>query len=259
MSISSLGRICSAVALVALVVSTALPRALGAQAEPAADSAQRRVIAQLKSDLRNLVTAQEARFADRASYAGSIAELGERAYRASPGAAIEIVGNTGKAYGAVARREGWPGSCVIWVGLGSEAAPRTALEAKRFPEGEPACDGDGRSERAAFASEAQSRTSMALMRVSKQQERHFGRTGAYAADLAALTTLRLAETTRVTIELATAMNQEPVFLAVATDTRYPGFSCVLASGWARFTSRATTLAEGKHAGGNSTAVCDTFK
>ena len=63
----------------------------------------------------------------------------------------------------------------------------------------------------------------------------------------------------MTLELAAAPNREAVFLATATDSRYPGYSCVLASGWARFTSSATTLAEKKHAGGGSMAVCDVFK
>lgn len=243
-------------AAVAPATATAQQAPSGA---PPGDSAQRRIIAQLRSDLRMLVTAQEARFAERGAYASSLDELGAARYRASEGASVEIVGNTGRAYGAVARRAGWAGSCVMQVGTGDGNAPRTALEQKRFPEGEPACDGDGTTERAAFAREAQSRAVTALMRLSKHQERHFGRTGAYVTDPAALPGLRLPATITVTIELATAPNGEAVFLATATDSRYAGHSCVLASGWARFAGRATTLAEGRHAGGLGTAVCDTFK
>jgi hypothetical protein len=91
------------------------------------------------------------------------------------------------------------------------------------------------------------------------EERHFGRTGAYTADLNALIGLRIAATVAVTLELAAAPNGEAAFLATAIDSRYLGYSCVLASGWARFGSPATTLAEKKHAGGGSMAVCDQFK
>lgn len=244
-----------------LTVLVALPPAstLGAQraVEPAADST-RAVIARMKSDLRNLVTAQEARYATAGSYARSVAELAA-GYRASQGVTPEIVNGGPNGYGAVARTAGREGSCVIQIGIGLAQAPRTDVEKKLAPEGEPICDGDGTTERAVFAREAQALASSTLMRVSKLQERHFGRTGAYAADLAALPGLRIPSTITVTLELGTAGNNEAVFLATATDSRYSGFSCVLSSGWARYATPATTLAERKHAGGGSMPVCDQFK
>lgn len=228
------------------------------RAQDAADTS-RALIARMKSDLRNLVTAQEAHYAEKAMYARTLTDLGPSRYRASQGLRVEIVNGTSNAYGAVARIEGREGSCVIHVGLDESVAPRTDIEKKRLPEGEPGCDGDGITERARLASEAQSRVSLTLLLVNKLQERRFGRLGAYAPDASSLEGMRVPETVRVTIELETALNREPAFLAAATDSRYPGYSCVIASGWARFPSGATTLAEKKHAGGNSQIVCDTFK
>lgn len=223
----------------------------------AADSA-RAFNTRMKSDLRNLVTAQEARYAQAASYARSVAELAP-GYRASLGVTVALVNGGPNGYGAVAHTAGREGSCVIGIGIGSAQTPRTDLEKKAAPEGEPICDGDGMTERATFAREAQSMAGSALMRVAKLEERHFGRTGAYAADLAALPGLKFAATVAVSIELANAPNGEAAFLAIATDSRYPGYSCVLSSGWARFGSPATTLAEKKHAGGGSIPVCDLFQ
>lgn len=228
------------------------------QPAPAPNDTARALIARMKSDLRNLVTAQEARYATAGSYARTVAELAP-GYRTSQGVTAEIVNGGPNGYGVVARTAGREGSCVMGIAIGVAQTPRTDVEKKAAPEGEPICDGDGLTERAVFAREAQALAANVLMRVSKLQERHFGRTGAYAAAPGALEGLRIPSTITVTLELATAPNQEPVFLATATDSRYAGFSCVLASGWARFTSPATTLAERKHAGGGSMAVCDQFK
>lgn len=246
--------------LLPVALLTVLAAPLNAQQSPApapADST-RAFNTRMKSDLRNLVTAQEARYAQASSYARTVAELAP-GYRASPGVTVEIVNGGPNGYGAVARTAGREGSCVIGVGIGLEQSPRTDLEKKAAPEGEPTCDGDGLTERAAFAREAEWMAGSALMRVAKLEERHFGRTGAYAADLAALPGLKFAATVAVSIELANAPNGEAAFLAIATDSRYPGYSCVLSSGWARFGSPATTLAEKKHAGGGSIPVCDLFQ
>ncbi|MCE9600834.1 MAG: hypothetical protein K8S21_01300 [Gemmatimonadetes bacterium] len=228
------------------------------RAQSAPDTS-RALIARMKSDLRNLVTAQEAHYAEKGAYARTLTDLGPNRYRASRGVKVEIVNAGSNAYGAVARTEGRDGSCVIHVGLDGSVAPRTDIEKKRLPEGEPGCDGDGITERARLASEAESRVTLTLLLINKLQERRFGRLGNYAPDASSLEGMRVPETVSVTIELAAAPNREPAFLAVATDSRYPGYSCVLASGWARFPSGATTLAEKKHAGGNSQIVCDTFK
>lgn len=243
-----------------LLIGVLLFVAVPAEAQTAADSV-RALNARMKSDLRNLVTAQEGHFAQRATYAPSVAALAAGWYRPSVDVSVELVNAGANGYGAIARTAGRPGSCVININLPADQWPRTDVEKKAGPEGEPVCDADGTTERALFASVAQSTAAGTLMRLSKYQERHFGRTGAYTADPSALTGLRIPSTITVTIELATAAsaNPEPVFLATATDSRYPGYSCVLASGWARFGSGATTRAEKKHAGGGSMPVCDTFK
>jgi len=220
--------------------------------------ADRAAIATLSSDLRNLVTRQEAWYAEKNSYALAFAELAS-SYRTSAGVMIELASATKNSYGAIARLAGRAGSCVIFVGLGTEGAPRTDVEKKLSPEGEPACDGDGISERAAFARDAEAGAAAALVRLAKLEERHFGRTGVYATDVSALTGLRVPATVSFTIELAPAANQEMAMLAIASDSRYPGFTCVLRSGFGRFGVRARTAVEKKWPTADLMPVCDTFK
>jgi Tfp pilus assembly protein PilE len=232
-----------------MLIGVLLFVAVPVEAQTAADSV-RALNARLKNDLRNLVVAQEAHFAQRAAYAPTVAALGA-GYRPSLGVTVEPLNAGSNGYGAVARTVGSTGSCVVHINVPAAQWPRTDVEKKAGPEGEPVCDGDG--------TVAQLGAAAVLVSVSKLQERHFGRTGGYASDVAALTGLRIPRTVTVTIEFATTSgaNPEPVFLATATDSRYPGYSCVLASGWVL--PGATTLAEKKHAGGGGTAVCDTFK
>lgn len=240
---------------VAVLVTLSAAR-LAAQAAPS--DADRAAVATLSSDLRNLITAQEGWYALNGTYALSVAELGG-AYRTSTGVTIALANASKNSYGAVARLAGKSGSCVIFIGLGTEGAPLTDIEKKRAPEGEPSCDGDGLTERAVFARDAQAQAGAVLIRVAKLQERYFGRTGAYATDVAALGRLDLPATLTVTIELAPTANQETSFLATATDSRYVGFSCVLRNGYGRFGAKATTAAERTRPRGDFMPICDTFK
>lgn len=233
---------------------------VAAQTAAAPADPDRAIVARLKSDLRNLMTAQEANYAEKAAYALSMGALGDR-YRASSAVTVEIVNPGVNGYGAVARLGGRAGSCVIHVGLDDSGAPRTDIEKKRFSEGEPACDGDGIDERTHVAEGARNQVMGALIGVAKLQERQFGRTGAYAADLASLEGWTARRNIVVTIERPAAgtPGAQPSFLATGTDERYPGYSCVLRSGWARYGPRAATVAEKKPAMSDLQVVCDTFR
>lgn len=233
-------------------VTSAAPVAAPADAEAA-------LIARVKSDLRNLVVAQEARYADRGAYAPSIADLGEAAYRPSAGVRVELVNPGANGYGAVARVEGRPGSCVIFVGLDAAVGPRTELERKMFPEGEPSCDGDGVDERARWASVAQTSAERLLAQVAREQERRFGRTGAYAGQVADLERVRTPPTVTVTIELQLHERMGAAWLATATDSRFPGYSCVVRAGIGRFGPRAMTAADRRFADPELQVACDTFR
>jgi hypothetical protein len=89
--------------------------------------------AAMRSDLRNLVTAQESFFADNVRYSGSLDSL---QYRASTGVTVRFVTVRSAAWSAIATHANVPGAqCGIFVG---DVAPP-------FPEvrneGEPACKG----------------------------------------------------------------------------------------------------------------------
>ena len=86
-------------------------------------------MATLRSDLRNLVTAQEAYFADHVTYAGSLRQL--QSYRASPGVTVVILTSSDSSHSEIAISDKVPGLvCTIFVGnapkpfgVGKEGAP----------------------------------------------------------------------------------------------------------------------------------------
>lgn len=114
------------------------PGALAAQVDSArdralADSRSRSFRAALRSDLRNLVVAQESYFADNYRYASTLEAL---RFQASTGVTIRLVTTTPNAWSAIAtHREAPGGQCGIFVG---NAPP--PLAAAR-DEGEPGCAG----------------------------------------------------------------------------------------------------------------------
>src|SRR5437667_4699688 len=71
--------------------------------------------AEMRSDLRNLVTAQEIYFAGHATYAPSLEAL---TYAPSPGVRLEILAASGTGWRAVARHETGTAECRIGVGTG---------------------------------------------------------------------------------------------------------------------------------------------
>lgn len=89
------------------------------------------------SDLRNLVVAQEAYFADHARYATNLDSL---RFVPTNGSRIRFTVTKPNSWGASLTRDGLPGSCVIFVGLSEDEQPRTARDGLRTAEGAPRCD-----------------------------------------------------------------------------------------------------------------------
>lgn len=123
------------VASMALVGSlTLMPRLARAQAAPpdsARVEAARRV---LRSDLRNFVTAQEAYYANKRTYAGSLREMAG-AYVSSRGVTLIVLTSSDRGHSEVAIYEGIPGlACAMFVG---NAPPPLGTGG----EGEPVCKG----------------------------------------------------------------------------------------------------------------------
>ena len=118
--------------LIELLIVVVIIGILAAIAIPKfANTKQKAYIASEKSDLRNLITAQEAYFSDNVTYATTITNLN---YNVSPGNTITIGTATGAGWNATVYNNAvtTPASCGIFVG--GATAPITGEG-----EGEPDC------------------------------------------------------------------------------------------------------------------------
>ena len=92
-----------------------------------ANTKEKAYVASMKSDLRNLITAQEAYFSDNnSSYAQGTANLGTN-YKASSGITVTISGTTNTGWKATATSVSTAKTCTIQLGGGST------------DEGDPVC------------------------------------------------------------------------------------------------------------------------
>ena len=117
----------------ALLVAPTFLRAQDTQAD---QDQKRSEMIKMKSDLRNLVTAQESYFADHSAYA---AELTDLRFRSSAGVTITFTATQNAAWGAEARNEALPNVvCGIYVNLAEKYRPKVSIQTKAA-EGEPTC------------------------------------------------------------------------------------------------------------------------
>ena len=109
------------VVIIGILAAIAIPRF--------ANTKEKAYIASMKSDLRNMVTAQEAYFSDNNNnYAGTTAALGTNRFRPSTGVAIaSMSASGGLSWTASASHSGTTATCYITVGGGVTN------------EGEPVC------------------------------------------------------------------------------------------------------------------------
>ena len=114
--------------LIELLIVVVIIGILAAIAIPKfANTKEKAYIASMKSDLRNLVTAQEAYFSDNNSvYAGSTTAMGT-AYRSSTGVTVTIGGVTATGWTATATHGSTTKTCTLTLGSGATN------------EGEPIC------------------------------------------------------------------------------------------------------------------------
>ena len=115
--------------LIELLIVVVIIGILAAIAIPKfANTKEKAYVAAMKSDLRNLVTAQEAYFSDYGNvYSGATANFGTN-YKTSTGVTVATLNATGgTGWAATATHNGTPKTCTIAVGSGSTA------------EGEPIC------------------------------------------------------------------------------------------------------------------------
>ena len=111
-----------------------------AQVEAPDSALARQYILQMQSDLRNLVMAQEAYFADHIAYAPSVPAMGD-SYVPSQGVAVVILTLTRTGWKGIAIHERAPGYvCGVFLGVDDAATLHDKAE-----EGEVTCKGpDGK-------------------------------------------------------------------------------------------------------------------
>ena len=113
--------------LIELLIVVVIIGILAAIAIPKfANTKEKAYIAAMKSDLRNMVTAQESYFADNVTYTTSLGTT----YNASAGVAVTIGSVTGTGWAATATHNGTAKTCTIMVGAaaggGTEGEPKCA-------------------------------------------------------------------------------------------------------------------------------------
>ena len=118
--------------LIELLIVVVIIGILAAIAIPKfANTKEKAYVASMKSDLRNLVTAQEAYFADNSSlYAASTGALGTSRYKSSTGVTVTINSGTGTGWAASATHSGLPATKTCAISVGGAATN----------EGEPTCN-----------------------------------------------------------------------------------------------------------------------
>jgi prepilin-type N-terminal cleavage/methylation domain-containing protein len=92
------------IVIIGILAAIAIPK-FGATKE-------RAYLAAMKSDLRNLITAQESYFAENVTYTSNLGTL----FQASPGVTVTIGSLTGEGFAATASHNGTVRNCTIAIG-----------------------------------------------------------------------------------------------------------------------------------------------
>jgi Tfp pilus assembly protein PilE len=105
-------------------------------AQSAEQDSVRSAMIQMKSDLRNLVVAQEAYYSEHSAYAADIDNL---KFRHSAGVTITLTATQNNAWAAEAHSALIPAwVCGIYINLAEQYRPKVSLQTKAA-EGQPAC------------------------------------------------------------------------------------------------------------------------
>jgi len=86
---------------------------------------EKAIISRMKSDLRNLVTSQEAYTTDNLTYYSGPVPAAALTYNPSPGTTIVLSGVTPAGWGAVATASGTAWTCAVYIGTAAPVAPAT--------------------------------------------------------------------------------------------------------------------------------------
>ena len=120
--------------LIELLIVVVIIGILSAIAIPKfASTKEKSFLATMKSDLRNLVAAQEGHLAETLTYYGGAVPNAAFNYRPTSGATVTIVLATGSGWQATASYTGTAKTCAIFYGTAAAIAPATV-------NGEPKCN-----------------------------------------------------------------------------------------------------------------------
>jgi hypothetical protein len=98
---------------------------------------ERAALIAMKSDLRNLITAQESYFADHSAYASSMDGL---KFRTSENVSVRLTATQNNAWGAESRSTLLPNvACTVFINLAEANRPKVGGKLLNAREGEPAC------------------------------------------------------------------------------------------------------------------------
>ena len=103
------------VVIIGLLAAIAIPKL--------ANTKQKAYVAQMKSDLKNLATAEEAFFYDSAFYTTSLPALNN--FRSSTGVTLNVLEATPGGWSARATHAQTPRQCVLFQGNATPVAPAT--------------------------------------------------------------------------------------------------------------------------------------
>jgi type IV pilus assembly protein PilA len=103
------------VVIIGLLAAIAIPKL--------SNTKQKAYVGQMKSDLRNLSTAEEAFFYDSAFYTSSLASLNN--FRSSTGVTLNVLEATPGGWSAEAVHSQTPRKCVLYQGNASPVTPAT--------------------------------------------------------------------------------------------------------------------------------------
>ncbi|HEY7634184.1 MAG TPA: prepilin-type N-terminal cleavage/methylation domain-containing protein [Gemmatimonadales bacterium] len=112
------------VVIIGILVSIVIPKF--------ANGKERAMVASMKGDLHNLMTAEEAYFSNGLTYYNGVLPNAAFPYSVSPMVTVTLQNVTNTGWGATATHSGTSKTCAIWVGTGGPVAPAVN-------EGEPTC------------------------------------------------------------------------------------------------------------------------
>lgn len=224
---------------------------------PAADTVLD-VLGSARTDLRRLVTAQEAHYAQHGRYAATLEAIN---FKTAPGNTIRLVVAEANSWAASLTSARLRGDCVMFVNLPPERRPRSAADKLMPQEGVPLCDSQPETEGAKPvatppASPERARINSAradLRNLVVAQEAFYSDRGRYAANIAQLMPAMYRPSEGTTIRLVNAEQD-----AWGAELKHPELSgtCTV---WINLAESKRPRTSGGQLGAEGEPVCDAPK